>query len=223
MTSKLNQFSLVLAANENNPTILNPDFLERAEIVNPKWDWKPGGQKITTPGYSTVQYDSGVVVTSQPRALEIVDGVSHKPKDSKIPAVMSAYAQKVQYVTYTGIGINFKSATLTDNPQTVLENKFLKSMVHNDKEQAPQALGLKFVYPLENGRVVYSIDTGAAIDGTEKKDAIILSANYHRDLNVPDDSSQVGILISNNLESDWDSYCEFLSKIVDDPAWTWDK
>ena len=56
------ELSVVLVADSNNPSILNPDFLHYNKIVD-----KGHGvldSPISTPGFSQVAYENGVTVTS---------------------------------------------------------------------------------------------------------------------------------------------------------------
>ena len=67
------EFSVVVVANDHNPSILNPDFLERQGIVQEGWGWTVMGSAITTPPFATVSYDSGVTVSVESNRLQVTD------------------------------------------------------------------------------------------------------------------------------------------------------
>lgn len=85
MANRHLEFSVVVVANDHNPTILNPDFLERQQIVPQTWGWKVADPAITTPPFAMVVYDSGVTVSVEPNKLQIptsLSGVALSPARS---------------------------------------------------------------------------------------------------------------------------------------------
>jgi len=60
---RIREFSVVIAAQNHNPTILNPDFLIRNEIVGA--DWKLAQAPVCVEPFAQVQYTNGVSVLSE--------------------------------------------------------------------------------------------------------------------------------------------------------------
>jgi len=71
MNIDLVQFSIIVVANDHNPSLINPDFLERTGIVDAAWAWKRGTDAISTPAFATLSYDAGVTITVEPRKLQL--------------------------------------------------------------------------------------------------------------------------------------------------------
>ena len=91
MDIELIQFSIVLVANDHNPSLINPDFLERTGIIDKEWGWKPKGDLITTPPFATVPYDSGVTITVETNKLQVVDQSGAIPTRSRASSIIIKY------------------------------------------------------------------------------------------------------------------------------------
>lgn len=69
---KLFQFSIVVPGRSHNPTLLNPDFLQRQDIVSADCSWTVA-ETVTTPLFAMVRYDNGVTVQVESEKLSVVD------------------------------------------------------------------------------------------------------------------------------------------------------
>lgn len=58
------EFSIVVVAENHNPSLLNRDFLWNNDIVPEEWDWEVlDEQSFSTVQASSVRYDSDVSIT----------------------------------------------------------------------------------------------------------------------------------------------------------------
>ena len=88
------EFSLVVVANDHNPTMLNPDFLERQGIVQEGWGWKVVGPAITRPPFATVSFDSQVTVSVEANRLQVTDTPAvGAPQSSKVVDIAQKYVE----------------------------------------------------------------------------------------------------------------------------------
>ena len=146
------EFSVVVVANDHNPTILNPDFLERQRIVQEGWGWKVMGPAITTPPFATVSYDSGVTVSVESHRLQVIDSSAPGgPQSSKVVDIARRYVEVLPHVRYSAVGINFRSVVEHADANAFLKAHFLKSGVWDSEAHPLQTMGLKLVYPLDGG------------------------------------------------------------------------
>ena len=125
MDIELVQFSIVLVANDHNPSLINPDFLEREGIIDEKWGWERAGDPITTPPFATVPYEGGVTVTVEPSKLQVVDRGSKVPTQSHVGDIVNRYVQVLPHVPYRAVGINFNGAVKMPDPGAYLKKHFL--------------------------------------------------------------------------------------------------
>jgi hypothetical protein len=105
---KIPELAIAVAAENHNPTVLNPDFLKYNEIV-PK-DWTLVGDPITTPVVSQVAYDEQVAIAAQ--ADKVVfsrsNGDIRDPDGPDVAELAARYVTTLPHVDYTGLGINIQ-------------------------------------------------------------------------------------------------------------------
>jgi hypothetical protein len=212
------EFSVVVVANDHNPTILNPDFLDRQEIVPAAWGWKVAGPPITTPPFATVSYDSGVTVSVEPNKLQVTDKSARGgPQSSKVVNIARKYVEVLQHVRYLAVGINFRSLAEHTEADVFLKDRFLKSGPWDSAVHKLQGIGLKLVYLLEGGRLILSLDSGIVIESSEGQSqqihGVLAYANFHRDCHgYPTATQVIGHL--GNAEKDWTTYQNILSDLL---------
>lgn len=214
MEKKFIEFSLVTLANDHNPTLLNPDFLQRNQIVLDDWDWRVVGLPITTPAIATVQYDSKVAVTVEPTKLQVTDNSEAAISESHICELASNYLKVLPHVQYNALGVNFTTLTFVDDVNEFLISRFLKAGNWNSDKNQLQGTGYKFVYPMENGRIVFSVDVGTR-QGNDKP-FIVSKANFHRNLDpeIRPTSKQV-INFLENIKADWERFEQLHTAIIE--------
>ena len=66
---ELFEFSVVIVAEVNNPSILNTDFLRHNGIVSERWGISAERPPITTPVLSEVTFDGGLVIRADPNRV----------------------------------------------------------------------------------------------------------------------------------------------------------
>jgi hypothetical protein len=219
MDSELLQFSVVVRGDSHNPTILNPDFLAIQGIVPHAWGWEVAQPVITTPMMAIVQYATGVSIQVQSENLQVAAaGEQANPKRSKVPDIVRGYVTTLPHVRYTGLGINFHSAIIMENPAETIRDKFLKKGPWSTKRELGGA-GVRLVYPLEtSGRVLLSVD-GGNIQQRGKDDkpvprrAMLINANFHRDLPTHAPTAEISAQLD-GIDADWALYQELLGYLL---------
>lgn len=211
------EFSVVVVANDHNPTILNPDFLERRGIVQDGWGWKVTGPVITTPPFATVSYDSGVTVSVESHRLQvIVYSAPGGPQSSKVIDIARKYVEVLPHVRYSAVGINFRSLLEHPDANAFLKDHFLKSGTWDNETHLLQTVGLKLVYPLDGGRAILSLDGGTVTQRMEEESkqvsGILIHANFHRDCHDYPGNAQVMEHLR-NADKDWAAYQSILSDL----------
>jgi hypothetical protein len=168
--------SVVILAKAHNPTILHPSFLSAQGIVPS--DWELAENPICTPAISVVKYANNVVFTAELNKLMIRQ--DDPSADTPVRRLALAYVEKLPHVTYSAVGVNFAAFIERPTPAQWVIDRFLSKGPGNDEKLKPDAVGLKFVYPVEGGRLNLGCDAGT-IQNAEKKTtvpALIINANY---------------------------------------------
>lgn len=214
MEIHLMQFSVVIAGEVHNPTILNPDFLTIRGIVSKEWGWEVASPAITTPPFAIVRYTNGTSITVESSKVQVSDlRVGNDPTDSKAAEIARRYVKTLPHVRYTATGINFQSMAETSEPEVYLKNRFLKQGPWDGPSHPLNAVGLRLVYPLSGGRLVLSLDAGEAerTDGGQqkKRPVIIANANFHRECKTYPADQEVETHL-NQVGTDWLQYRSLL-------------
>jgi hypothetical protein len=212
------EFSVVVVANDHNPTILNPDFLVRQGIVQEGWGWKIMGPAITTPPFATVSDDSGVTVSVESHRLQVIDTSSlGGPQSSKVVDIARRYVEVLPHVRYSAVGINFRSLVEHPDANAFLKDHFLKSGIWDSDVHPLQSAGFKLVYPLDGGRLTFGLDREIVTQRFEEESiqvsGILIHANFHRDCGGYPSADQVMERLG-NAEKDWLAYQSILSDLL---------
>ncbi len=217
MDIKLVQFSIVVVANEHNPSLINPDFLEREGIIDNRWGLERVGDAITTPPFATVSYKGGITVTVEANKFQVVDQECDEPTQSYLPDIVARYIEVLPHVPYVAVGINFNGIMSIPDPASYLENHFLKNGGWDSTEHPLESVGLRFVYSRDGGRVVLTVDPAHKANN-RSDEAILVKANFHRDC---DDETPAAEQVNNfirNVEADWKYYLKLVSDALYEEA-----
>lgn len=214
---KLLNFSIVVVAEHHNPTILNPDFLARNNIVPDDWGWKLGEDCFSTPPLAQVKYENGVSLLCEQSKLQVVDGCERvDPGKSPVDAIVERYLRTLPHVRYTGLGVNFKAMIPCEQPSSALMDRFLKEGPWSDPDQRLEDMGLRLVYAIDHGRMRLSLDAGDVRSKEQQggQTAILAGANFHHDLSGDAPVDQVEQIVKRKSEY-WERFQSMVSQIVD--------
>ena len=209
MEPHLIEFAVVVAANDNNPTILNKDFLAKQEIVPEELGWEISAPPLSTPPFSSVQYNSGVTITVETNKFTVIDkSDSINPATSKIKGISMKYIEVLKHVRYTAVGINFDIFIEIDKTKDFLIDRFLKSGLWNSEKHNMEAISFKFVYPLDNGKFNFTFGKGrmsfVTTEGVDNREGLLVKANFHRNCEGYPNSDQVREYLG-NVDTDWEA------------------
>ncbi len=211
------EFALVVLGQDCNPTILNPDFLDRNKIIPGNWGWKVKGPPITTPPFATVAYNSGVSLIVDTSRFQIIDRAH--PEDlakNKVSQIAKVYIKTLPHVRYNAVGNNFKSILEHAEPDDFLMNLFIRPGPWNKEENKLRAVGVKLVYPVEEGKLTISLGTGTNTmtegDVSMRKSGVFIEANFHRECQTyPAKEEVIGYI--DRAESDFKRLGEIVEKV----------
>lgn len=175
--------SVVIVAQEHNPTILHPAFLKSEGIVPS--DWELAEPPICTPPVSIVKFANQIVFMVESTRFQVVD--NSPPKEmaaTKVPELTVRYVRKLPHVRYTAVGVNIGAFIECASPESKLLAQFLKPGPWNEEALRPEAVGLNLKYPLPQGELHLSLNAGRVkrLSEPTERHGIIVNANYHKGL-----------------------------------------
>jgi hypothetical protein len=210
------QIGIVVLAQANNPTVLNPDFLRENGIVEASWDWKISEDPITTPAMSRVAYDSGISVVAHPDRIMFADNsVQGIPDDSMIGRVATKYVQTMIHADYRGIGINpWCHFEVADQAQA---DRFNLCMVLREGKWSryhggPVRGSAMVEFSVRNARLMVTVEGAVfgAAGAPKPTPCVLFRGNFHRNLSGTSTSERASELIK--ILSGWQDDCkEFYS------------
>lgn len=185
--------SVVVMANGHNPTILHPSFLKTQQIVPFSDDELR--EVICTPAFSTVKYTNGISFLVDGPKFQLTDNYNddypHKKlEDSKVAEYACNYIAQLPHVKYRAVGVNFLIFKENCNPEKEILVRFLREGTWNDDNLKAEALGLKFVYSVENTKLGISVDSSIIKRKDIDLKGILINANYHTELSEEQKSSE---------------------------------
>ncbi|MEH1892183.1 MAG: hypothetical protein V7K92_22935 [Nostoc sp.] len=214
---EVRDFSLVVMADKQNPSILNPDFLKYNQIVPP--DWELAMPPICTPPVSQVVFKNGVNIVAQSDRLTFWEVLDADNLVFEIPEIVCKYIDIVPYVDYRAVGININAHIIKeekeDNQDTVLAKLIASGKWKQFQGKSPNTV-VQFTYPLDNGSFTISIQEVviSKIQNNELVPVINFSANFHRDLIKTNYLERVSYLknIIQSWKTDFDIFIFFVEE-----------
>lgn len=180
---KLSESSCVVVADQHNPSILNPDWLVKTEIIDR--EWKLADPSITTPLFARCSYVNKVQLVLEPNKLT----VSSSPADNsdlsdQLPRIVRRYIDSLPHIPYKQLGNNFRFSTEMQDVLSKLKNKLVKEGNWNTDDISK--IKTTFQYFCNGYRINLTVESSDTREesGTDKEvSTLILGFNYHRELN----------------------------------------
>lgn len=174
--------SVVVLANDHNPSILHPEFLTRAKIVPEEWE---ASEVVCTQPVSFVKYNAGTLVfTVDSSKVQIVDSSLALQMDKTTIAEMAkSYITNLPHVRYRAVGVNFNSFVECADSEQWIIRRFLKDAEWM-KAFVPEAMGLRMLFPILNKTTLrLGIDGGTMKRPKEEaKKGLLIGANCHTEV-----------------------------------------
>ncbi|MFH1115978.1 MAG: hypothetical protein V1792_18860 [Pseudomonadota bacterium] len=181
----LREFAVVIAAQNHNPTIVNPDFLKLNGIAEA--DWQLAQAPVCVEPLAQVQYTNGISVLAEPQKIVFAQAGETLSQENIIIVKMARqYIEAVPHVDYTGIGINPKGDVgfrTEEGPRRYIMERLIARGPWQEYGEAPVKGSATFIFQLGKARVFLAVQeatrrnpkgTGAPV--------IVFSGNFHYDL-----------------------------------------
>ncbi len=215
----LTELSVVIAAEQNNPSILNPDFLTRNKIVAQNLGVQEGST-ISTPMFSRVAFVNDVSVTAEPsRIIFAQTGQPLEDEDaSQIPDMAVRFLKTLPHVPYRAIGINPKGIVpLAGSNSGTVANALKDSGVWTTYKGILPEMTLTGLYRCPSRTIqmnVSSHESGQNDDAASNH--LQFQANFHHDIGEGVRQGQIEKILSvlTDWKADLDAFRELVTKFV---------
>ena len=183
---KLTQSSIVILAENNNPSILNPDFLKHNNIVPSDYIIK---DVLCTPPFAQVTFDNKYVIAVDQDKLQFLDNDPDRiPTESKIAKMAESYITTLPFVRYRALGINFVGYyefTNDELPLRYLASHFLKDDLPFLKSGSKKLIDSTLKFTLRYGEG-YQLTIAMRPGMIDNAHILFLDGNYHFNISMTD-------------------------------------
>lgn len=193
MRIDLVEFSIVVVAQSNNPTILNLDFLRHNGIVSSHRALHGDQPLLTTPMFSQVAFEDGLVVRADPARVTFVQGSNAlAQEDIDCPAVAKGYLKTIPHVPYTALGLNPK-ALIRNPPFSRLSKTLRAEGSWMTVGQTMPRFELKATYQMAGRQLALTLQE---VQTEQGDDALLCTANIHREVEEGNQQMRVNSILS---------------------------
>lgn len=209
--TKLIELSVVLVANSNNPSIINPDFLRYNKIVDDNYEVQDS--PISTPAFSQVKFKNGITIVSDPARVIIGQSGTLDRKNVASPEVAKRYLECVPHVPYRAIGINPKGIVYGQEPNPVVNMVRDNGLWMSFRDVIPEGQ-LKAIYRYTERTIFLDIGGTDVAENDQTTSGTLFQANIHRELTETDAESRITRLSSilDSWGSDLEDFYNLTSK-----------
>lgn len=209
---KLSGSSCVVVADQHNPSILNPDWLVKTEIIDP--GWKLADPSITTPLLARCFYVNKVELVLEPNKFTVRSlPADNNGLSGELPRIVRKYVESLPHIPYKQLGNNFRFSIDVQDVLSKLKNKLIKEGIWNTDDISK--IKTTFQYFCNGYRInltVESSDAGEESRTGKEASTLILDFNYHREL---DDLSSL-IRGIGSWQNDYEDAMKRTRKIVEE-------
>jgi hypothetical protein len=185
-TLDVQELSLVIAVERQDPSLLTPDFLRYSGII--PQDWELARQPVRAQQAAQVSYQNGVSIIAYPDRTVFVEPLSDKAEDSvELPHLAQRYSEVLRNLNFQAVGVNFRGHVLfpgtEDSAHQYLCNTLLSPGSWQSIGTAPMRAGLNLIYTFERNTMNLSIQEAMMqLPEQERVPVVIFTANLETQL-----------------------------------------
>lgn len=170
------EFGIIIAAKNHNPTILNPDFLKYSGIVPQEWELVR--QPTYTQNVSQLAFTNGIMIVAEPTRVIFIEAIEQKAiNDITVAEIAKKYVQTLPNIQYEGVGLNPRGY-ISFEQQSAASQYLVKTLLSDGDWQslgtAPVRATLNLVYTLERCPFYLTVSEAALRNPDETNIPIVL-------------------------------------------------
>ena len=190
------ELTVVVRAQNHNPTILNPDFLKYNDIVPPEWELAEN--PVCSDLAAKVRYKNGVSILAQPNRIAFSESRSGILVDeSLVPGIVKKYCETLPHAKYTASGINSRGLVVADS-EAEAEGFVLDKLVTPGPWATfgggPKTVKATFVYSVSDAQLTLHVEPGETAEDApypQGTPIVVFGANFHREVSVAEPSERI--------------------------------
>jgi hypothetical protein len=220
-TLDVQELSLVIAVERQDPSLLTPDFLRYSGII--PQDWELSRQPVRGQQAAQVSYQNGVSIIAYPDRTVFVEPLSEKAEGSvELPHLAQRYSEVLRNLNFQAVGVNFRGHVLfpgaEDSAHQYLCNTLLSPASWQTIGTAPMRAGLNLVYTFERNTLSLSVQEAMMqLPEQERVPVVVFAANFENQLqNRPQPEQLTGLQQAiTSWQDDLGNYRQVVGKLLD--------
>jgi hypothetical protein len=218
-TITITELTIIIAAPNQTPALLTPDFLLGSGIVPS--DWELARPPALNPQLSQIAFNNGISITAQPGTIAFTESLTNQENDNlKIPTIAQKYTEVLPNLDYQGVAISPRSfLTFPESDENAARDYLINTLFVPGKWLnngiAPVRTNLNFSYTLESGQFNLSINE-AQLQRPEKppEAALLFSGNFPYQIteNIDNQKQQYIKQLIENWQRDLEVYREIVNR-----------
>ena len=213
----LQDVSVVVAANNLNPSILTYDFLKYSDIIPA--DLELAQKPIVNNQGSQISFRNGLTLVAQTDRLSFIETFAEKGLgEIKVPEIAHKYVKVLPNVEYQAVGINIRgyvSSSQADGEAEVQSyvNSLLASGSWQEVGNKPVKASIQLTFTLEDSQLNLSINEGNLyLPEQQTKPIVLFSGNFSYNLESDDKEEKFKSLHQNidKWQADVETYQEII-------------
>lgn len=218
-TLEVQELSLVIAVERQDPSLLTPDFLGYSGII--PQDWELSAQPVRAQQAARVSYQNGVSILAYPDRTIFVESISDKT-EAEIPHIAQRYSEILRNLSFQAVGTNFRGHVLfpgtEDSAHQYLCNTLLSPGPWQNIGTAPMRAGLNLIYTFERNVMNLSVQEAMIqLPEQERVPVVLFTANFETPLQSQTESERLSGLQQaiQNWQGDLATYRQTVEKLLE--------
>ena len=197
------ELALVIVAKNQNPSILNPDFLKYSGIIPTEWEF--AGKPIFSNSLTRLSFKNGVSIVGEPNRVIFAEPIADKTTATVLSAnIAQKYIQALPNMDFQGVGINprgFAAFTEIDAARKFITENLLSTGAWKEEGEAPMQASLNLTYKLKNTPFALNITQAELRQKDKTMPIVIFSGNFN--YQVTGNNTEEKLSLMNRAIENW--------------------
>ena len=174
------ELAVVIVAKNQNPSIINPDFLKYSGIIPAEWEF--AAKPIFSNNFTRVNFKNGFSIVGEPNRIIFAESIADKTKETVSAAnIAQKYVRALPKMDFQALGINprgFVAFKETDAARKFITENLLSAGAWKEQGEQPIQASLNLVYTLQNTPFSLNITQTELRQADKRIPIVIFSGNF---------------------------------------------
>lgn len=174
------ELAIVIVARNQNPSIINPDFLKYSGIIPAEWEF--AGKPIFSSNFTRVNFKNDISIVGEPNRIIFAESIANKTTATvSTTNIAQKYAQALPKMDFQAVGINprgFVAFKENDAARKFITENLLSTGAWKEEGEEPVQASLNLVYKLQDTPFSLNITQTELRQKDQTIPIVIFSGNF---------------------------------------------